>query len=89
MMHETWTAIGASRTVKELIIINFIPKWTSAIYTAEFRQFLSQLESASISVWGADHHTYLGKNTEHVYLEFFARLGGRNWFCSSVDTPRG
>ena len=54
LINETWQALSKNTNVKNLVVDGFIPKWASAYRTKEFRQFLSRLESASISIWGED-----------------------------------
>ncbi|EHK47250.1 uncharacterized protein TrAtP1_010093 [Trichoderma atroviride] len=74
LMNETWRALAANMHVRELIIDNFVTKWTSAFRTQEFRQFLSRLESASFDFLGLDNGAGWRTNTMGGYLEFISEL---------------
>jgi hypothetical protein len=55
LMNEAWMAISANTLVKGLVVLDFMPKWTSAFRSHQFRCFLAGLESASIQVFGTQH----------------------------------
>lgn len=74
LMKETWEALAANNHVRELILEDFIPKWTSTFGTDEFRQFLSRLESATFNIFGLDNGAGWKTNTQPGYTEFLASL---------------
>lgn len=74
LMKETWEALAANGYVKELILDGFIPKWTSTFGTDKFRQFLSQLESATFNILGLDNGACWRTNTQYGYTEFLEGL---------------
>ncbi|KAL7928266.1 hypothetical protein V8C35DRAFT_318578 [Trichoderma chlorosporum] len=74
LMNETWQALAANIHVRELILDNFIPKWTSTFRTDEFRQFLSRLESATFIILGMDNGAGWKTNTVWGYIEFLCNL---------------
>ncbi|KAL6895086.1 hypothetical protein GGI43DRAFT_411834 [Trichoderma evansii] len=77
LMNETWRALAANIHVRELVLDEFIPKWTSTFRTEEFRQFLSRLESATFNILGMDNGAGWRTSTEEGYTEFL----------SDLDTP--
>lgn len=74
LMNETWRALAANIHVRELILDEFIPKWTSTFRTEEFRQFLSRLESATFNILGMDNGAGWKTSTEEGYTEFLSNL---------------
>ncbi|KAL7921602.1 hypothetical protein ACQKWADRAFT_295516 [Trichoderma austrokoningii] len=52
LMNETWAALVTNTAVRELILDELPPKWTSTFYTDEYHQFLNRLESATIHIFG-------------------------------------
>ena len=74
LMKETWEALAANDYVRELILEDFIPKWTSTFGSDEFRQFLSRLESATFNILGLDNGSCWKTNTQFGYTEFLASL---------------
>ncbi|KAK8115454.1 hypothetical protein PG984_011956 [Apiospora sp. TS-2023a] len=54
LMTETWAALAENVHVTDLTVRELVPKWTSAFRTAQFRDFLGRLESATLSIWGGD-----------------------------------
>lgn len=74
LMKETWEALVANGYVRELILDDFIPKWTSTFGTDKFRQFLSQLESATFNILGFDNGVCWRTNTQFGYTEFLEGL---------------
>ncbi|KAK6818977.1 Vacuolar protein sorting-associated protein [Apiospora arundinis] len=55
LMKETWQALSSNPHVKDLTIKEFVPRWTSAFRTDDFRSFLGRLESANLSILGMDN----------------------------------
>jgi hypothetical protein len=74
LMKETWDALAANTYVRELIMDEFIPKWTSTFHTDEFRQFLARLESATFNIFGMDDGAGSLTNTTRGYCEFLSTL---------------
>lgn len=74
LMNETWRALAANIHARELVLDNFIPKWTSTFRTEEFRQFLSRLETASFDILGMDNGACWQTSTEWGYTEFLSNL---------------
>jgi hypothetical protein len=74
LIKETWCALAANQSVRELILDSFIPKWTSAFRTDEFRRFLSRLESAVFNILGLDNGAGWRTNTSYGYIEFLSTL---------------
>ncbi|KAM0261003.1 hypothetical protein ACHAQJ_002438 [Trichoderma viride] len=74
LMNETWRALAANIRVRDLILDGLIPKWTSTFRTEEFRQFLSRLESATLSIFGMDNGAGWKTNTVWGYIEFLRDL---------------
>ncbi|OBT71291.1 hypothetical protein VF21_10626 [Pseudogymnoascus sp. 05NY08] len=74
LMKETWEVLAANDSVRELIIEDFVPKWTSTYCTDEFRQFLSRLESAAFNILGMDNGAGWMTNTQDGYIEFLSGL---------------
>jgi hypothetical protein len=74
LMRETWQSLSAADDVRELILDDFIPKWTSTFDTEMFRQFLSQLESATFNILGMDNGAGWMTNTQYGYTEFLRNL---------------
>lgn len=56
LMKETWEALAINTSVRELILDELPPKWTSAYYTDPFRQLLGQLESATFNFFGFEDY---------------------------------
>ncbi|KAH8130687.1 hypothetical protein LI328DRAFT_139537 [Trichoderma asperelloides] len=73
-MNETWRALAANMHVRELILDDFIPKWTSTFRTEEFRQFLSRLETATFDILGMDNGVCWRTSTEPGYTNFLSDL---------------
>ncbi|KAK5995080.1 hypothetical protein PT974_03473 [Cladobotryum mycophilum] len=74
LMNETWQALTTNKYVRDLLLDEFIPKWTSTFRTDDFRQFLSQLESAAFTMFGMDNGAGWKTNTVWGYVEFLAGL---------------
>lgn len=74
LMNETWRALAGNIHVRELIVDDFIPKWTSTFRTDEFRQFLSRLESATFDILSMDNGAGWRTSTEWGYTEFLSNL---------------
>lgn len=74
LMKETWEALTANEYVRELILDEFIPKWTSTFGTDEFCEFLSRLESATFNILGLDNGACWRTNTQEGYTEFLESL---------------
>ncbi|GFP59248.1 hypothetical protein TASIC1_0012025100 [Trichoderma asperellum] len=74
LMNETWRALAANMHVRELILDDFIPKWTSTFRTEEFRQFLSRLETATFDILGMDNGVCWRTSTEPGYTNFLSDL---------------
>lgn len=74
LMNETWQALVGNISVRELILDEFIPKWTSTFRTDQFRQFLSQLEFATFNIFGMDNGAGWQTNTVWGYIEFLSDL---------------
>ncbi|KAM0520620.1 hypothetical protein ACHAPE_003017 [Trichoderma viride] len=74
LMKEAWRALAANMNVRELIIDEFVTRWTSAFDTEEFRQFLSRLESASFNFLSLDKGRDPLANTLAGYKEFLSSL---------------
>ncbi|KFX90198.1 hypothetical protein O988_08295 [Pseudogymnoascus sp. VKM F-3808] len=74
LMKETWDALAANNYVRELIMNEFIPKWTSTFLTVKFRLFLSRLESATFNIFGMGNGAGWHTNTTQGYCEFLSAL---------------
>ncbi|PKK47660.1 hypothetical protein CI102_9380 [Trichoderma harzianum] len=74
LMNETWEALVANTLIIELILDWFPPKWTSTYRTDAFRQFLNQLESATINIFGFEDYSGVRTNTMVEYCQFLAKL---------------
>ncbi|KAL7905865.1 hypothetical protein GGI35DRAFT_471380 [Trichoderma velutinum] len=74
LMNETWRALAANTHVKELILDELIPKWTSAFLTEEFRRFLSQIEVATFKMFGMDNGAGWKTNTAWGVVDFFQNI---------------
>ncbi|KFY43099.1 hypothetical protein V494_02093 [Pseudogymnoascus sp. VKM F-4513 (FW-928)] len=74
LMKETWQALAANNYMRDLILDEFVPKWTSTFRTDEFRQFLSRLESATFNIFGADNGAGWSINTTWGYGDFLSTL---------------
>lgn len=75
LMKETWEAVSTNAFVRELILDELPPKWTSAYLTDAFRQFLGQLESATFNLFGfAECEDFLTGST-----------AGCNYFLRDLD----
>lgn len=74
LMNETWRALAANMHVRELIIDDFVAKWTSTFRTEEFRQFLSRLESARFDFLGLDNGVGWKTNKMPGYMDFISEL---------------
>ncbi|KAL7946165.1 hypothetical protein V8C42DRAFT_322649 [Trichoderma barbatum] len=77
LMNETWEALAANTFVRELILDELPPKWTSAFLSDAFRQFLGQLESATFNIFGMED--YVPWRTNKV-------LGCCDFLCHLDDT---
>jgi hypothetical protein len=66
--------LAANDSARELILEDFIPKWTSTFGTDAFRQFLSQIESATFNILGMDNGAGWRTNTQYGYTEFLSGL---------------
>lgn len=73
LMNETWQALSTNLTAKELIVREFLPKWTSAFRTNAFRQFLSRIKSAKLWIF-IDEGDSWNSNHNEGYCEFVADL---------------
>jgi hypothetical protein len=60
--------------VRELVIDLFVPKWTSTFFTQEFRQFLSRLETATLSILSLHDMSGEQTNTTLGFVEFLCNL---------------
>lgn len=74
LMNETWQALAGNFHVRELIMDEFIPKWTSTFRTDRFHQFLSRLESATFNIFGMDNGAGWKTNTVYGYIGFLRAL---------------
>lgn len=74
LMNETWEALAANNYVRELILDELLPKWTSTYRTDAFRRFLCQLESATFNIFGMDNGAGWHTNTVWGYIEFLSSL---------------
>ncbi|KAK7971394.1 hypothetical protein PG989_016410 [Apiospora arundinis] len=72
LMKETWQALSSNPHVKDLTIKEFVPRWTSAFRTDDFRSFLGRLESANLSILGMDNGAGWKTNTVECYVIFLA-----------------
>ncbi|UKZ60940.1 uncharacterized protein TrAtP1_002212 [Trichoderma atroviride] len=75
LMNETWEAVAANIFVRELVLDQLPPKWMSTYYTDAFRQFLGQLESATLNLFGFED--YIGYRTNSA--------PGTNSFLRNLD----
>ncbi len=75
MMNETWTALAANQTARQLTVKQFVPKWATTFATTKFQEFLGRLESASISVLGLENGAGWNVNTMDGYVQFLCGLG--------------
>ncbi|KAL7788524.1 hypothetical protein V8C43DRAFT_287843 [Trichoderma afarasin] len=74
LMNETWEALVANTLITELILDDFPPKWTSTYRTDAFRQFLNQLESATINIFGFEDYAGIRTNAMIDYCDFLRNL---------------
>lgn len=74
LMNETWEAVAANISVRELVLDRLLPAWTSTYYTATFRQFLGQLESATFNLFGSEDHEGFRTNTAPGASSFLRNL---------------
>lgn len=52
LLADAWSALAANQTATHLSMKSFVPVWSSAFHSTEFRQFLSRLEGLDIHVAG-------------------------------------
>ncbi|POS79854.1 hypothetical protein DHEL01_v201756 [Diaporthe helianthi] len=52
LLADTWSALAANQTATDVCIRSFVPAWSSAFHTAEFRRFLGRLEALELHVAG-------------------------------------
>ncbi|KUI59732.1 hypothetical protein VP1G_06960 [Cytospora mali] len=52
LLADTWNALAANRTVTRLSVKRFVPVWSSAFHSAEFRKSMGRLERLDISIFG-------------------------------------
>ncbi|KAK7734013.1 hypothetical protein SLS53_008008 [Cytospora paraplurivora] len=52
LLADTWNALASNKTVTHLSIKRFVPIWSSAFHSVEFRESLSRLERLDISIFG-------------------------------------
>lgn len=74
LMNETWEALVTNTSMRELILNELPPKQTSAYSTDVFRQFLSQLESATFHIFGGEDYAGLRLTITSGGQDFFERL---------------
>lgn len=68
LLADTWTALGQNGSVKDLSVDRFVPVWTSAFHSAEFRGLLERLESLHVNIFGSKNgHRCI--NTVPVYVD--------------------
>lgn len=52
LLADTWNALAANSTVTHLSVKRFVPIWSSAFHSTEFRESLARLERLDISIFG-------------------------------------
>lgn len=97
LMNETWEALGTNTLVRELILDELPPRWTSAYYTDAFGRFLNQLESATIRIFGMQDYAgwrTIRSNSCRDFLSnldtaFFRHMRGLNHLYIRASDPLG
>ncbi|RFU80802.1 hypothetical protein TARUN_1404 [Trichoderma arundinaceum] len=74
LLNETWEALVANSLVRELILDDLPPKWTSTYHNDAFRRFLGQLESATLNIFGMKDYSEACTNTMRGCREFLIDL---------------
>ncbi|KAJ4415148.1 hypothetical protein N0V82_007518 [Gnomoniopsis sp. IMI 355080] len=64
---DSWTALAQNTAVRELSVDRFVPIWTSAFHSRDFRALLGRLESLHITLFGAKRG-YRSINTIPAYV---------------------
>lgn len=67
MLAESWTALAQNNAVRELSVDRFVPIWTSAFHSNDFRALLGRLESLHVTLFGAKRG-YRSINTVPAYV---------------------
>ncbi|KAI3397173.1 hypothetical protein diail_11147 [Diaporthe ilicicola] len=73
LLADTWSALAANRTATHLSMKSFVPVWSSAFHSAEFRQLLARLERLDIQVSGMKNG-HRGINTVPAYNDSLQSL---------------
>lgn len=68
LLADTWTALGHNKSVRELSVDRFVPVWTSAFHSTDFRGLLERLESLHINIFGSKSG-YRSVNTVPAYID--------------------
>lgn len=75
LMNETWQALVCNERVRELVVEDLIPKWTSTFQTDGFRHFLGRLESATLRIYsGCNGAGWTSNSVGGGYLDFLDKL---------------
>lgn len=73
LLADTWSALAANHTATHLSMKSFVPVWSSAFYSAEFRGLLGRLERLDMQVPGMkDGHRSI--NTVPAYNDSLQSL---------------
>lgn len=68
LLADTWSALAANHTVRELSVDRFVPIWASSFHTTKFRAFLGRLERLDVSIFGSKNgHRCI--NTVPAYID--------------------
>ncbi|KAL7904130.1 hypothetical protein GGI35DRAFT_463988 [Trichoderma velutinum] len=97
LLNETWEGLVTNTLVRELIINELPPTWTSTYYTNTFHQFLNQLESVTIYFLGyidsAENRTRTGFGCQEFLGSlgdlFFRHMKGLKYLHVNATDPLG
>lgn len=86
LLADTWSALAANPTVRELSVDRFVPIWASSFHSAHFRAFLGRLERLDVSIFGSKNgHRCI--NTVPAYIDSLQSILKVLFLhCSSVTT---
>lgn len=86
LLADTWSALAANTTVRELSVDRFVPIWASSFHSPKFRAFLGRLERLDVSIFGSKNgHRCI--NTVPAYIDSLQSiLKVLFMHCSSVKT---